>query len=126
MDDAAFNAMHGRVSSLGTHMEYVRRDLDDIKVDLKEVKVALTRLDDLPTKEDLNDWRFQSRQDLNSWKLQWAGLWVGAVALIVTGIIGGLGWLETRTQRIAAPGPSPQPIIIQLPAQAQPQATSRR
>ena len=120
MDDAAFSAMHGRVSALETHMEYVRRDLDDIKADLKEVKVTLTRLDDLPTKDDLNAWRFQSRQDLNSWKLQWAGLWIGAVALIVTGIIGGLGWLETRTQKIAAPYPSPQPIIIQLPAQATP------
>ena len=121
MDDAAsFNGLNGRVSALETHMEYVRRDLDDIKVDLKEVKVALTRLDDLPTKDDLNDWRSQSRQDLNSWKLQWAGLWVGAVALIVTGIVGGLGWLETRTQRIAAPGPAPQPIIIQLPGQTVP------
>ncbi len=99
MDDAAFNAMHGRVSSVETHMEYIRRDLDDIRV-------ALKRLDELLTKGDLAADRWQ-----------WAGLGIGAVALIVTGIVGGLGWLETRTQRITASPPATQPIIIQLPAQ---------
>jgi hypothetical protein len=103
MDDGvAFNALNGRVSALETHVEYVRRDLDEIKADLKDVKSTLTQL---PT-----------RQDLNAWKLQWTGLGIGVVALIVTGVIGGLGWLQTRTEKPVQPAAAPQPIIIQLPA----------
>ena len=120
MDGAAFNAIDGRVSALDMHMEYVRRDLGDIKADLAETKTGLQRvirrLDELPTKDDLNTWRFQSRQDLNTWKLQWAGLGIGAVALTITGIIGGLGWLETRIEKATPVSAAPQPIIIQLPA----------
>ena len=113
MDDAAFNALHGRVSAVETHMEYVRRDLDDIKAELKDVKVALGRLDELPTK-----------RELDADRLQWTAISIGAIALIVTGIIGGLGWLETRGAHYVPPASAPQPIIIQLPAQ--PPAASRR
>ena len=101
MDDAAFHAMYGRISSVETHMEYIRRNLDDIKV-------ALRRLDELPTKRDLAADRWQ-----------WAGLSLAAAGLIVTGVIGGLGWLETRTQRLSSSPPTPAPIVIQMPAQPQ-------
>ena len=110
MDDAAFNALHGRVSAVETHMEYVRRDLDDIKAGLKDIKVVLTHL---PTK-----------RELDADRLQWTAIGIGAIALIVTGIIGGLGWLETRGTRYIPPSPASQPIVIQMPAQPQP--TPRR
>ena len=113
MDDAAFNAIDGRVSALETHMEYVRRDLGDIKVDLAETKADLRkvigRLDELPTKREL---------DVD--RLQWTAIGIGAIALIVTGIIGGLGWLETRAAKYAPAPPAPQLIIIQLPATPSP------
>ena len=117
MDDAAFNAMHGRVSSVETHMEYVRRDLDEIKADSAETNTILRdvvrRLDELPTK-----------RQLDADRLQWTAIGIGAIALIVTGIIGGLGWLETRVGKAAPVATAPQPIIIQLPAPLS--ASSRR
>ena len=106
MDDAAFNAIDGRVSALETHMEYVRRDLGDIKAELKDIKGVLTQL---PTK-----------RELNADRLQWTAIGIGAIALIVTGVIGGLGWLETRAAKYASAPPFPQPILIQLPATPSP------
>jgi hypothetical protein len=70
-------------------MEYVRSDLKDIKDALKANSSVLAQvagdLKDLPTKKDLWDW-----------KIQWTIISLGAVALIVGGIIGGLDWIKTH------------------------------
>lgn len=83
-----------RVSKLETHFEYIRRDLDDIRADIKAVSSALGQL---PT-----------RQELWQWRMQWVGVALVGVAMIVGGIIGGLDWIK----------PEVQPVIIQ------PQATA--
>jgi hypothetical protein len=81
--------MEARVAVLETHMEYVRSDLKDIKDALKANSSVLAQvsgdLKDLPTKKDLWDW-----------KIQWTIISLGAVALIVGGIIGGLDWIKTH------------------------------
>jgi hypothetical protein len=82
-----------RVARLETHFEYVRRDLDEIKVDQKAVLAAVK---DLPNKNDL--WM---------WKIQWMAIGLAAIALVVGGIIGGLAWVK------------PEPIIITLPQSTQ-------
>jgi len=93
--------METRVSRLETHMEYVRRDLAEIRDDLKGV---LGTLQQLPTKSDLA-----------SWKLQWTALVVAAIAIVVGGIIGGLGWLETRSARVQ---PATSPTVVVVPSSA--------
>ena len=96
-----------RVTRLETHMEYVRRDLDEIRSDLKTV---VQKVDHLPTKGDLETWRGQ-----------WLIIGVGIVALVVGGVVGGLALIN----HYAANGPSPMlstptPIVIQTPAQSLP------
>lgn len=68
--------MESRVSALETHMEYLRRDLDDIRVTNAKI---LERINDLPNKADLNTWRWQ-----------WLATGLAIVALTVGGITGGL------------------------------------
>jgi hypothetical protein len=79
--------MEQRLSRLETHFEYVQRDLAELKADQKAIAGQLSnidrKLDRLPTTDDL--W---------SWKIQWIAIGIGSVALIVGGIIGGLGWLK--------------------------------
>lgn len=75
-----------RVAKLETHFEYIRKDMDEIKSGQKEM---LTKLSDLPT-----------RNDLWAWKLQWTGIAVAAIAIIVGGIIGGLSWIKSDTTPI--------------------------
>ncbi|MCB8879628.1 hypothetical protein ACELLULO517_05230 [Acidisoma cellulosilytica] len=79
--------MESRLTKLETHFEYVQRDLAEIKADQKTISHQLIgidkKLDRLPTNDDL--W---------SWKIQWIAIGIGAVALIVGGIIGGLSWLK--------------------------------
>jgi hypothetical protein len=70
------NGMEERVARLETHMEYVRRDLDEIKGDLKG---AVARLAELPTKRDLNNYTFAA-----------LGLGFAVMAIVIGGIIGGL------------------------------------
>lgn len=65
-------SMDQRVTRLETHFEYVRKDLDEIKTSLK-------KLDDLPTKRDLDSWRWQ-----------WLATGIAILALTVGGITGGL------------------------------------
>ena len=89
--------MKERVARLETHMEYVRRDLEELRAGQAAI---IDRLDALPTKVDLNTFRWQ-----------WIATAVGAIAVIVGGIIGGLSWIK--------PDPSPPaPVVIQLPAAA--------
>ena len=71
-----FDPMEQRVTRLETHMEYVRDDLREIKGDLKTV---VERLTELPTKRDLDTWRWQ-----------WIAAGLTIVALTVGGITGGL------------------------------------
>lgn len=66
------DGMEARVTRLETHMEYVRRDLD-------EIKSLLRVLPELATKRDLETWRWQ-----------WLATGIGIVAITVGGITGGL------------------------------------
>ncbi len=77
--------MEERVARLETHMEYVRRDLDEIRGTLGRVEGALA---DLPKKRDLEAWRWQ-----------WVGVAIAVIALTTTVITGSLGlitWLLER------------------------------
>lgn len=74
------DGMDSRVTKLETHMEYVRDDLREIKGDLKTV---VSRLNELPTKKDLDTWRWQ-----------WMGIGIAIVALTVGGITGGLALIS--------------------------------
>jgi hypothetical protein len=78
-------------------MEYVRRDLELISGKLDTV---LDRTNDLPTRSDLTTFRWQ-----------WVATAVAAIALIVGGIIGGLGWIKPDSAPAA-------PVVYQLPAAA--------
>ena len=68
--------MDGRVTKLETHMEYVRKDLDAISGKLDKL---VDQVGSLPTKADLNTWRWQ-----------WLATGLTIVALTVGGITGGL------------------------------------
>lgn len=78
--------MEERVTRLETHMEYVRRDLDALKIGqdaMQQMQLRiLEKLNLLPTKNDLFAFRWQ-----------WIIGALALVALIVGGIIGGLSWL---------------------------------
>jgi len=90
--------MEGRVSALETHMVYVRKDLEEIKESLKV----------LPT--------LATKADITSWKIQWTALLVAVFAFLVSSIIGGLGWLETRAARVSpAPVAPSAPAVVYLP-----------
>src|SRR3546814_6148993 len=70
----ASGGMESRVSSLETHMEYVRRDLDELRVGQATI---IDRLNHIPTKADLDTWRWQ-----------WLATGLAIVALTVGGITG--------------------------------------
>lgn len=74
--DGTSGDMEGRVSKLEAHMEHIREDMRDVKADLK---TALGYLSVLPTKRDLDTWRWQ-----------WLATGIAIVALTVGGITGGL------------------------------------
>lgn len=69
-------SMDSRVTKLETHMEYVRRDLDSILLTQDKI---LDKLGNLPTRSDLNTWRWQ-----------WIAAGLAIIALTVGGITGGL------------------------------------
>jgi hypothetical protein len=93
--DGTSDAMETRVTRLEVRMENLDRSL--LSIDAKLDKVN-DRLVQLPTKADLN-----------SWKLQWTGLALAVVAIIIGGIVGGLSWIQPE----ATP---PAPTIIQMPS----------
>ena len=68
--------MEERVTRLETHMEYVRRDLDSIS----------SKLDKLVD----NTAALPTRADLNTWRWQWSATGLAIIALTVGGITGGL------------------------------------
>ena len=73
--DGTFDGMESRVSRLEVLVDVTRDDLREIKGDLKTV---IGRLNDLPTKGDLNTWRWQ-----------WVATAIAVIALTVGGITGG-------------------------------------
>ena len=95
--DGTYGGMEGRVSKLEAHMEHMREDMAEVKGDLKTLIDSVAKL---PT-----------RSDLSSWKLQWTGLAVAAIAIVVGGIIGGLAWIQPAPEKAA----QPQPIVITVP-----------
>lgn len=93
--------MENRVTRLETHMEYVRKDLDSIVGSLARMN---EKVDGLATQLDVAG----LRSDLTTFRWQWVAAAVGAVAIIVGGIIGGLAWIQ--------PAPSaPAPLVITVP-----------
>jgi hypothetical protein len=82
-------------------MEHVRGDMAEIKGLLKEIAGTIGAL---PT-----------RSDLREWKWQWSAIAVGAIAIIVGGIIGGLSWIKPDAPTQAA---APAPIVITVPSPA--------
>lgn len=99
-----YDGMSDRVTRLETHFEYTRKDLDEIATKLDTI---LDRTQNLPSKADLTTFRWQ-----------WVATAVAAIALIVGGIIGGLGWIKPDAQPAA-------PTIIQLPPSSPPAAANR-
>jgi hypothetical protein len=105
------DGMESRVSALETHMVYVRKDLDEIKASLRV----------LPT--------LATKADITYWTIQWTALLVAVFAVLVSSIIGGLGWLETRAAGVSPPAvastvpavgyiPMPPPVAISPSAPA--------
>jgi hypothetical protein len=88
-----------RVTRLETHFEYIRDDLDEIKAEqrtfARQVEAKLDAINAL-----LNDIRVELAKRPTTGQF-WGMIGiVGAivlatVAIIITGIIGGLGWLQT-------------------------------
>lgn len=94
-----YGGMEERVSRLETHFEYVRRDLDEIRDGQAKI---LDSLSALPTKGELSSFRWQ-----------WVATAVGAIALIVGGIIGGLSWIKPDDKPAQV-----QPVVIAVPQAA--------
>lgn len=77
--------MEDRVTRLETHVEYLRRDSDEIRGSLRDIDQKLNLL---PTKRDLEGWRWQ-----------WIGFAVAAAALIAAVITGSLGFITFLVER---------------------------
>lgn len=89
--------MNERITRLETHFEYIQKDLWEIKTELK-------RLNDLPTKNDLNNWRWQ-----------WIITAIAIITLTVGGIVGGLALINKTADQHPI-----QPVVLQFPAPVQP------
>lgn len=79
---STFDGMESRVSRLEVLVDVTREDLRDIKGDLKAV---LDRLNQMPTRSDLNTWRWQ-----------WIATAIAIIALTVGGITGGLSLIASH------------------------------
>ncbi len=75
------DGMESRISRLEVLVDVTREDLRDIKGDLKAV---LDRLNQMPSKSDLDTWRWQ-----------WVATAVAIIALTVGGITGGLSLIAS-------------------------------
>ncbi len=72
--------MENRVSKLEAYVETSRDDLREIRTDTKAV---IAKLGTIPTKSDLD-----------TWKWQWLAASVAIFAVTIGAIIGGLAWLS--------------------------------
>ena len=108
--DGTSGDMERRVTRLEEQMLGVREDLRDIKDQLRGFGALLPTL---ATKRDMMNYLI-------------AGLTI--VVAIVGLVIGGLGWLETRTARVqpATSATAPAPVVIQMPPYAAPAPPARR
>ncbi|HKR87700.1 MAG TPA: hypothetical protein VJS38_05950 [Phenylobacterium sp.] len=95
--------MDARVTKLETHMEYVRKDLDAISGKLDKL---VENTSQLPTKRDLTTNTFAA-----------IGIGFAVMAIVVGGIIGGLGWIQSRV----SPAPAATPVAS-VPAASAPAA----
>ncbi len=71
--------MEDRVTRLETHVEYLRRDSDEVRGTLRSIEQKLGTV--------------ATKRDLESWRWQWVGFLVAATALVATVITGSLGFL---------------------------------
>ena len=72
--------MESRISKVEAYVEVAREDLREIRGDMKAV---IAKLGTIPTKSDLD-----------TWKWQWLLASVAIFAVIIGSIIGGLAWLD--------------------------------
>lgn len=79
--DGTSGDMDGRVSKLEAHVDHIRDDMRDVKADLKAIIGTLGKM---PTKSDLD-----------TWKWQWLAASVAIFAVVVGTIVGALGWLAS-------------------------------
>ena len=75
--------MESRVNRLEIHFDYLRRDLDEIKTD---VKAIVSSVSEIPT-----------RKDLSHWQGQWVAIGLTILATTIGGIIGGLALIASST-----------------------------
>jgi hypothetical protein len=76
--------MNERVTRLEVEAERTRADLDEIKTTQKTI---LQQIQKLPTKDDLT-----------TWKLQWVGIGVGVIVLVVSLTFGGISVMVAALQ----------------------------
>jgi hypothetical protein len=76
--------MNERVTRLEVEAERTRADLDEIKTTQKTI---LQQIQKLPTKDDLT-----------TWKLQWVGIGVGVIVLVVSLTFGGISVMIAALQ----------------------------
>lgn len=89
--------MDSRITKLETHFEYVRKDLDQISADQKTI---IARLGELPTKRDLT---------ANILIIVTIG--IATLAIVVTGIVGGLAWIDRSEPAAISVQQSPTELV---------------
>jgi hypothetical protein len=100
-------SMEQRVTRLEALFEHNNKVLD---TNQRQLEILPT----LATRAELN--AVKNSFGSNLWQISL--VCTAVAAIVIASIIGGLGWLETRASRIQTPPQvSPQPIVIQLPAQ---------
>lgn len=77
-----YDGMENRVARLEVLVDVTRDDLKDIKSDLK---LVVDKINQLP-----------SKSDLNTWKWQWVATAIAVVTLTVGGITGGLALIASQ------------------------------
>lgn len=74
--------MNERVARLEVNLEHVRQDIGEIKTDLK---TAVVRLGELPTK-----------RDMHTYSLTGIALGLAVIAIVIGGIVGGISFIAAR------------------------------
>ncbi len=98
-------SMEARVAVLETHMEYVRKDLAEIKAGQQATESAIasltsvteklsSKIDDSEVKLSSQMSQLPTKSDLKNYNLQYAAISFAFLVLVVGGIIGGLDWIK--------------------------------